>query len=71
MEGFKIVVTRVFKQGGAEVKREDVKTSYNAANKIYCRAAPAPAPAPAAPVAPVVASRDDAAGGPGARLANR
>ena len=48
--GFKIVVTRVFKQGGAEVKREDVKTSYNAANQIYCRAAPAPAPA--APVVP-------------------
>ena len=41
VEGFKIVVTRVFKQGGAEVKREDIKTSYNAANKIYCRAAPA------------------------------
>jgi vancomycin resistance protein YoaR len=51
--GFKIVVTRVFKQGGAEVKREDVKTSYNPANQIYCRAAPAPAPSAPAPTAPV------------------
>jgi vancomycin resistance protein YoaR len=55
VEGFKIVVTRVFKQGGVEVKREDIKTSYNAANQIYCRAAPAPTPAPA-PVAPAPAA---------------
>ena len=53
VEGFDIVVTRVIKQGGAEVKREDVKTVYRAADQIYCRAAPvAPVPAPPAPVVP-------------------
>lgn len=51
-EGFDIVVTRVFTQGGAEVKREEFKTRYLPQPKFVCGPPPrgaAPAPAPAEP----------------------
>jgi vancomycin resistance protein YoaR len=56
-EGFDIVVTRVFSQGGAEVRREDFRTRYLPQPRFVCGApppppAPAPAPAPPAPPAP-------------------
>ncbi len=50
-QGFTVVVTRVFKQGGVEVKREDFKTTYIPEDRVYCQ--PRPAPAPPAPPAPV------------------
>lgn len=43
VEGFRIVVTRVFKDlDGTVVKRENLPTSYNVANNIICAAKPAP-----------------------------
>lgn len=43
--GFKIVVTRVFKLNGKEVKREPLTTTYNPAADITCKK-PTPTPTP-------------------------
>lgn len=53
-KGFDIVVTRVFVDGGREVKREDFKTRYKPEPRFICgpppgRPAPKPSPSPAAP----------------------
>jgi vancomycin resistance protein YoaR len=53
-QGFDITVTRVFLQGGAEVKREEFETRYLPQPKIVCGPPPgsrptSPAPAPASP----------------------
>lgn len=48
VDGFRIVVTRVFKKGDEEVKREDFKTTYRPADRVLCRAEPKPAPSPSA-----------------------
>ena len=52
-KGFDIVVTRVFVDGGKEVKREDFKTRYKPQPQFICgkppaprRSSPAPAPSP-------------------------
>ena len=42
--GFDVVVWRVFKQGGKEVRRERFFTRYRVESRIVCRRAPAPAP---------------------------
>jgi vancomycin resistance protein YoaR len=42
--GFDITVTRVFQRQGQVVKREPMKTSYNAADQIYCQAPSQPKP---------------------------
>lgn len=53
-EGFDIVVTRVFVDGGKEVKREDFRTRYKPEPKFICgkppakRSSPAASPSPAA-----------------------
>lgn len=41
VKGFSIAVTRIFRQQGREVKRETLRTSYNPADRIHCRAEPA------------------------------
>ncbi len=47
VQGFRIVVTRVFKDlDGNVVKREPLTTSYNVANDIYCSPKPKPKPKP-------------------------
>ena len=38
--GFHIVVTRVFRQDGEVVRREPLKTVYNATNEVHCRQEP-------------------------------
>ena len=68
--GFDIVVTRVFKQGGAEVKRQDFKTRYLPQPKFVCGpppgAAPSPDPAPVpAPAEPAPAPAAPAPPAPG------
>lgn len=40
VEGFDITVTRVFTQRGEVVRREPLRTSYNATNDVVCGAAP-------------------------------
>jgi vancomycin resistance protein YoaR len=53
VEGFRIVVTRVFKNlDGAVVKREKLPTSYNVANNIICAAKPKPPKKPSTPPTP-------------------
>jgi vancomycin resistance protein YoaR len=44
VSGFDITVTRVFMQDGRVLKREPMRTSYNAADQIYCKAAPTSKP---------------------------
>ena len=46
--GFDIVVTRVFRQGGTEVKREDFRTRYLPEPRFICGPPPRPAPLPSA-----------------------
>jgi vancomycin resistance protein YoaR len=46
VEGFTIVVTRVFKVDGVEVKREPLRTTYRPAANVVCRPAPQPAASP-------------------------
>ncbi len=53
VEGFRIVVTRVFKNlDGTVVKREKLPTSYNVANNIICAEKPKPAKKPSTPPTP-------------------
>ena len=60
VNGFRIVVTRVFKVNGKEVKREPLTTRYNPANDVTCKKpvrpsstpTPRPTPNPAAPPRP-------------------
>lgn len=42
VNGFTIVVTRVFKEGGEVVKRQPLRTTYRPAANVLCRAAPTP-----------------------------
>lgn len=46
-QGFDIVVTRVFEQGGREVRREQFRTRYQPQPTLVC--GPPPRPAPASP----------------------
>jgi vancomycin resistance protein YoaR len=52
VDGFRVVVTRVFKKGDEEVKREDFKTTYRPADRVLCRPEPKPAPAPSPSASP-------------------
>jgi vancomycin resistance protein YoaR len=67
-QGFDIVVTRVFSQGGREVRREDFKTRYLPQPRFVCGpppsappppAASSPSPAPAEPSPAPPAPQDD------------
>ena len=51
--GFDVTVTRTFRQGGAVVRTEDFRTSYNELDAVRCEAAPA-----APPVDPQVSAPD-------------
>ncbi|MDP9408021.1 MAG: VanW family protein, partial [Actinomycetota bacterium] len=44
--GFDITVTRVFRQGGVEVRREDFETTYKPQPRVICSPRPAPRPSP-------------------------
>jgi vancomycin resistance protein YoaR len=48
VDGFRVVVTRVFKKGEDEIKREDFKTTYRPADRVLCRAKPTPSASPSA-----------------------
>lgn len=68
--GFDIDVTRVFRQAGAEVRRQTFHTSYDVAQEIQCRAKPAPSPSPtASPAATPSAGAPGAKPTPGAKPA--
>jgi vancomycin resistance protein YoaR len=54
-KGFDITVTRVFLQGGAEVRREEFETRYLPQPKIVCGRPPGARPASPAPAAPAPA----------------
>ncbi|UGQ09464.1 VanW family protein [Yinghuangia sp. ASG 101] len=45
-EGFKVDVTRIFVQGGKEVRREQFHTKYDPADEIICAPAPSTTPTP-------------------------
>ena len=61
VNGFRIVVTRVFTVNGREVKREPLTTRYNPANDITCRkparATPSPTTTPRPPLRPASTPR--------------
>lgn len=50
--GFTVDVTRIWRQSGAEVRRETETTAYNAADRIVCGPPPSAAPAAPTPVEP-------------------
>jgi vancomycin resistance protein YoaR len=56
VQGFTIVVTRVFTLDGVEVKREPLRTTYRPAANVICRPAPKPPTTPAPTSSPKTTS---------------
>ncbi|MFF3246777.1 VanW family protein [Streptomyces sp. NPDC002870] len=59
LEGFDVVVGRVFVQDGRQVRREDFKTHYTPRDKVTCTEDPAPAAAADQPDAPRATATPD------------